>query len=65
MAATGARSNSKLTKMEHYSHEKLAVGFGEIYTEEYSNADDELRMVQSTAKEKNTEKFFLNIVKVS
>ena len=65
MAASGMRNNIKLTKMEEYSHEKLAVEFREIYDEEYSNADDELRKLQNATKVMNTEKYLLRIVKVS
>lgn len=65
MDASGARNNIKLTKMEDYSHENLAIEFREIYDEEYSNADDELAALQNATKVKNTEYYLLNIVKMA
>ena len=64
MAATGSRDNIKLSKMEDYSHEKLAVEFREIYDEKYTNADDELRELQNVTKVNTPENYLLQIVKV-
>ena len=65
MAVTGTRDNVKLTKMEDFSHEKLAEEFREIYDEEYSDADDELRKLEKYTKNGSSEKYLLGIVKVS